>query len=128
MKVCSIKLFNLTLILALIPSSIGTAAQRLTPNPTSYHRDVGIDLAYQQQSQNVRLVSQIGGPINAVAAQGNYAYIGIGPRLIILDVSDPALPAFVGQSAVLPGIVESIALLGDPLAGSGKFYAFVATG
>lgn len=67
------------------------------------------------QSQGVRmeLVGQIGGDISAVAVQGDYAYIGVGPRLVVLDVSDPAHPTMVGQSGVLPGIVLSMAVSGN---------------
>ena len=36
----------------------------------------------------VELVAQTGGVTNAVAVQGNYAYAGVGPRLIVLDTSD----------------------------------------
>jgi hypothetical protein len=72
-----------------------------------------------QLAQNVELVGQIGGSVYAVALQGNYAYIGVGPRLVILNVSDQAHPAFVGQTSVLPDIVQGVAVVGD--------YAYVAT-
>ncbi len=52
--------------------------------------------------------------------QGNYVYLGVGPRLIILNVSNPAQPAFVGQTDVLPGTVRDVAVAGD--------YAYVADG
>jgi PKD repeat protein len=69
---------------------------------------------------NVELVGQIGGATYAVAVQGSYAYIGVGPRLVILDVSDPAHPAVIGQTGVLPGIVQGVAVSGN--------YAYVADG
>ena len=46
----------------------------------------------QQQVQDLQLVEQIGGSTYAVAVQGNYAYVGVGPRLVILDISDPTHP------------------------------------
>ncbi len=46
-------------------------------------------------AENVEFVGQVGGRTNAVAVQGNYAYIGEGPRLTILDITDPALPTVV---------------------------------
>ncbi len=67
-------------------------------------------LTLQQNAQNVELVTQLGGPVLAVAATGSYAYIGMGPRLAILDVSNPTL---VGQTDVLPGIVQSVAVAGE---------------
>jgi len=54
----------------------------------------------------VELVGQIGGTISAVAVEGSYAYVGVGPRLVVLDISDPTHPAFVGQTGVLPGIAD----------------------
>ena len=71
------------------------------------------DLTFQ-----VGLVGQIRGSTEAVAIQGNFAYIGIGPRLVILNISDPAHPVFVGKTAVLPGIVWDISISGS--------YAYVA--
>jgi len=65
----------------------------------------GPQVTVAQQSQNVELVGQIGGSTWAVAVQGNYAYIGVGPRLVILNTADPAHPVVVGQTGVLPGVV-----------------------
>ena len=62
---------------------------------------------------NVELVGQIGGTVNAVALQGQYAYIGEGPRLTILDVSDPASPALAGTTELLPDIVTGVAVAGQ---------------
>ena len=58
-------------------------------------------------ASNVRLVGQIGGLCQAAAAQGQHAYFGIGPGLLILDVSNPAVPARLGQ-AILPDAVLGI--------------------
>jgi hypothetical protein len=48
----------------------------------------------------LRLASQVGGHAQAIVADGRRAWAGIGPRL-------------VGASAVLPGIIEDVALLGS---------------
>jgi hypothetical protein len=68
--------------------------------------------------ESLELVGQIGGETYAVAVQGDYAYIGIGPRLVAIDVSDPISPTLVGQTDVMPGIVEDIFIAGE--------YAYVA--
>jgi hypothetical protein len=47
--------------------------------------------------QNVRIVGQIGGYCRAVCVSGNYAYIGDGPSLAILNISNPASPVCVGR-------------------------------
>ncbi|MCC7577005.1 MAG: hypothetical protein KK926_09260, partial [Methanomethylovorans sp.] len=41
---------------------------------------------------NLELVSHFGGEIGDVAINGNYAYIGQGQDLVILDVTDAANP------------------------------------
>jgi hypothetical protein len=65
-------------------------------------------------------VGQVGGIINAVETQGDYAYVGIGTRLVVWDITDPTQPAPVGQSAILAGVVRDIELSGAQ--------AFVAVG
>jgi hypothetical protein len=51
----------------------------------------------------IETVGQLGGAVTAVDVQGNRAYLGVGPRLVILDVSDPANPTMLGQSALFNG-------------------------
>jgi hypothetical protein len=65
-------------------------------------------------------VGQIGGATLAVAVQGRYAYVGVGPRLVVVDVGDPARPVEVGRTGVLPGVVRDVAVSGS--------YAYVADG
>ncbi len=65
-------------------------------------------------------VDQFGGGIRAVAARGEQAFVGVGPRLFVLDVTDRAKPFALGRGPVLGGVVQDIALEGD--------VAWVATG
>ena len=44
--------------------------------------------------------------------QGHYAYVGVGLRLVVLDVSDPASPLEVGSTTPFPYFVEDIAISG----------------
>ena len=53
--------------------------------------------AGQPLARNVELIGQVGGATQAVAVAGSYAYVGVGPQLVILDISDPAQPAVVGR-------------------------------
>jgi hypothetical protein len=48
------------------------------------------------------MVGQVGGPIQAVAVEGNYAYVAIGPRLTILNIADASTPIEVGATAPTP--------------------------
>jgi hypothetical protein len=68
----------------------------------------------------VELVGQWGGPSTAVAVSGNRVYLGVGPRLVVLDVTQPAGPTVLGQTEVLPGPIRAVAVAGD--------YAYVMAG
>lgn len=66
----------------------------------------------QDQSGGWRVVGQVGGPTSAVAVQGNNAYVGVGLRLIVLDISDPANPRELGATGPFPYFVQGIAVTG----------------
>jgi hypothetical protein len=68
------------------------------------------------QAWNVSYAGQFGGRSYATAVRGNRVYLGVGPRLLVLDASHPDQPAVVGQSAPLPGVVRGLAL------GMGRVY------
>ncbi len=72
---------------------------------------------------NVRLelAGQIPNPATvSVAVQGDYAYVDISSRLVVIDISNKANPMPVGQTEVLPGIAGDILVSGD--------FAYVAGG
>jgi hypothetical protein len=62
---------------------------------------------------SLEFLGQIGGTTYAAAAQGNYAYVGIGPRLAIVDVADPVHPSLLGQTKVFQKVVQGVAVEGD---------------
>lgn len=66
---------------------------------------------------NIDLVGSAGGSGFGVAVQGNYAYIGEGKNLLVMNVSTPSSPLQVGR-VLLPGVVRALALFGE--------YAYVA--
>ncbi len=61
-------------------------------------------------SPTVNLVSQMWGASNAIVIQDNIAYLGEGPRLTILDVSDPTHPIRVAQTPLLYDVIQKIAV------------------
>lgn len=88
-----------------------TSPRTTLPTSTSAPIPVGVTpTPTNEDAWNVELVGQIGGPTDAVAVRGSYAYLGVGPRLVILDVSDPAKPTEVGQSAPVRSLVSDLAL------------------
>jgi hypothetical protein len=66
----------------------------------------------------VEMVGQCGGACYAAAVSGQIAYVGIGPRIVALDISNLPNVAVLGVSEVLPGIVQGVILSGN--------YAYVA--
>ena len=68
---------------------------------------------------------QIGGTTEGLAARGQYVYLGVGPRLVVLDLAfDAAFATYddlrIGQTEPFPGIVRDVVVAGD--------YAYVAAG
>src|SRR5258706_4563784 len=57
---------------------------------------------------NMKLVTQLGGGVNGVALHENLAFLGQGPRLVALDISDLTHIQAKSQSEVLPGLVENV--------------------
>jgi hypothetical protein len=54
------------------------------------------------------LEAQLGGALTTIALIGETIFAGLGPRLVAMDISDPLQPRLVGQSEVLPGIVDNV--------------------
>lgn len=94
-----------------------TATPDLTPTQSLW-----LTLAPPVATGEVQLevVNQVGGAISAVAVVGNLAYVGVGPRLVILEVSNPQNPVVVGQSDVLPAVIQDLVVANG--------FAYAATG
>ncbi|MBK7779344.1 MAG: hypothetical protein IPJ58_00870 [Ardenticatenia bacterium] len=76
--------------------------------------------AQEEATATMRVVGTYGGETRAVAVVGHYAYLGMGLRVQVVDVADASRPRKVGESHILPGIVQDVFLSGD--------LAFVAVG
>lgn len=68
----------------------------------------------------IRLTGQFASAALAVYAQGDLAYLGLGARLAVLDVSDPAQPGLLGQTVPLPDFVQDVSV--------SQGYAYLAAG
>ena len=64
------------------------------------------------QASAWKMVGQIGGPTQGIAVQGGYAYVGVGMRLVVLDVSNPSDLREVGATPPFSHAVEDVALSG----------------
>ncbi len=77
----------------------GSIRAQVQPTATPFSR-VALDL-----------LSQTGGGGTAVFVSGNYAYLGVSARMVILDISDAAHPQKLGSSAILPDVVTAITVV-----------------
>ena len=90
------------------------SVQRIEKHDVAVHSS----LFTTNEAKNVKYISHIGGSIIAVAVKEEYAYVGEGPTLAVLDISNPAEPVLAGKISPLPYYIVDIAIAGD--------YAFVA--
>ena len=58
-----------------------------------------------------RIAGHIGGSTSAIAVQGNFAYVGLGSRLHIYDISNPALPVERSSTRGLGDFISDVAIL-----------------
>jgi|GEM_PF-1935626 len=96
------------------------AAPAAVPAPGSPTGEAGPPAAPAAPQAGLSLVGQFGGPIYRSTLVGTTLYLGGGTRLVVMDVSNPAAPTIVGQSADLGGEVWDMAIAGD--------YAYVGVG
>jgi len=68
----------------------------------------------------VDIVGHLGGHSLAIDLQGDYAYVGEGVQLTILDVSNPGAPVVAGKSPVFLDVVTDVTVDGN--------YAYVTIG
>jgi hypothetical protein len=56
--------------------------------------------------------AQAGGEPGAIVRVGELAYVTVGPRLTIWDLSDPAAPVMRGESEAFDAVLTGVAILG----------------
>lgn len=98
-----------------LPETSETPPLNETQKPT-----LGSESIPTTVSAQFKIAGQVGGPTQAVAVQGDYAYVGVGMRLVILAVSNPAAPKEVGAREPFGWYIEDVAVVGN--------MAFVAAG
>lgn len=64
-------------------------------------------------ASGLETVGQYGGANYTVAVAFPYVYLGSGTRVLVVDVTDPAQPRLAGKTAMLGGIVQTIAIHND---------------
>jgi hypothetical protein len=62
------------------------------------------------EGSSLQMVGQVGGRTEDVAVQGDYAYVAVGLRLVVLDVSQPITLTEVGSTTPFPQFVEGVTI------------------
>jgi len=78
-------------------------------------------------SNELSLIGQVGGPTTCLALSGSHAYLGVGLKIIVLDISNPAAPKEVGATEALPDFVTEVKTDGNKAfvtAGGAGLYLF----
>ena len=94
----------------LLTAAILGAASGARPVP----RGAAAPLATQTHPGIAQPWGQVGGAMNAAVAHSGLIWLGLGPRVVVVDPSTPARPRVVGRSPMLPGVVTDLALATDP--------------
>jgi hypothetical protein len=84
-----------------------TETLRVTPTVTTSPISPSATPTLSNNQFNMKLVSQLGGGITSVALYKSWVFVGQGPRLVALDISDLNHIQAKAQSEVLPGLVKN---------------------
>lgn len=84
-----------------------------TPSPPNY------PMLPSENSLTLTVQNQWGGVPQAVLVDGPTAYLAVGPRLVAVDVTDPTVPRFLGQSPPASDVLYDIVQIGALVYGAG---------
>ena len=105
------KYLLLAILFAIVTPLIGSGFPQLRYTPVAGH--------VAQTSETVppilSLVDQTGGYMRVVELMGDYAFVGSGSRVLILDVSNPEDVIEVSKTLTITGIIRSISIFDDNL-------------
>lgn len=94
--------------LALLAPALAAALSWNGPRPPAARPPLAL-----AQSPRWALIDQAGGVTRAVAWDGRWLYVGVGPRLYIVGRCGRPEPSVVGWTDPLPGVVHDVAVAGD---------------
>lgn len=63
----------------------------------------------------VQIAAQVGGEVTDIEINGTYAYLAVGPRLVVMDLSNPDILQVATMSDLLPGLGKALAIEGQQL-------------
>ncbi|WP_321417729.1 disaggregatase related repeat-containing protein [uncultured Methanomethylovorans sp.] len=102
-----------------IASGIGSAAELKVDFVSQFNENTYNDTAITNALVGEDFTSHYGGSVFCVAVSGNYAYLGQGQDLVIVDITNAANPSQVGR-VTTTAVINDIAVSGN--------YAYLADG
>ena len=101
-------------LLVLVFVQVHRAETRVDPLGQRIVRQVGSPAHSEQMPErsSLHMVGQVGGRTEDVAVQGDYAYVAVGLRLVVLDVSQPITPTEIGSTTPFPQFVAGVTVSG----------------
>lgn len=112
---CLILIFLAGCNTAMTPSEAPSASPAIaSPQPTA------------QKISAMKIAGQIGGSVRSAAIKGDSAYVGVGLRVTIVDISNPSELKEMGSTESLGGCAENIVVAEDNVyisCGSAGFFA-----
>jgi hypothetical protein len=113
------RIFVLFLLLSLLSGCVpATAITRPTatipPTPTTIPTQTRAPILESTHTTlpvsdfNLERIAQLGGSIKGITVMGDLAYVGMGPRVAAIDISQHEHPRLVRQSEPLPGLVTQL--------------------
>lgn len=85
------------------PTATATPVLTSTPRPTQTPIPRPNDITFT-------IIDQLGGAAQAVTYHDGTVFVGMGPRLVAVSLDDPTAPTILGQSPLLPGLVQGIVM------------------
>ena len=110
---CTLLLFMIT------ASGIGSAAELQVDFVSQFNENTNNDTVITNALVGEDFTSHYGGSVFCVAVSGNYAYLGQGQDLVIVDITNAANPSQVGRLTTT-AVINDIAVSGN--------YAYLADG
>ena len=116
------RMFNSLLIFTLMISLTSCGGIKTTPASSQTKTSVPFTgtIAIPTDINPLQVIGQIGGQTQAVSISGNNAFVGVGYRMLTLNINDPSSPKEIGSSELLKGQVLDISIQGN--------FAYVAAG
>jgi len=106
------KIIPLAIAFLMLTGCAAETPLQQTPSSASSALVEPVETQQTEQSGGLKTIGQIGGPTQAVEVSGDYAYFGIGSRLVVMQISD--MHREVGYCTLKENI-EDITAAGDTL-------------